>query len=323
MAQWVSGRYGASRYKAQRMIEAGHSLKSLPRISSALGTGRLDLDRVLELARLATPETERQLISWARRVTPQWIRHKADLERREAAREAKRADRGRFLQWSWEGDTTLSVYGSLTAEQGAAFVKAIDKAADEVPVSPVDDPANIEARRADALTMLVAGASAGAGESDHATVLVHVPLEALTSKTRCAEIAGLDVALHPSVTKRLCCDARIQPVITGEGGKTVAMGTESYQVPRWLRRAVLHRDEYRCTHPGCHMKRFVDVHHIVVWPLGPTELDNLVTVCRFHHKLVHEHNWRVRLIHGVVRWFRPNGDPYDPAPVLARAGPSG
>lgn len=322
MAQWISARSGASRYKAKLMVEAGYALESLPRISTALETGRLNLDRVLELARLATPETERQLIPWARRVSSSWIRHKADLERRTACKEAKDADRGRFLQWTWEGDTTLSVYGSLTADQGAAFVKAIDKAADEVPVSPVDDPANIEARRADALAMLVAGAAAEEGSSDHATVVVHVPLEALASKSRCSEIAP-GITIHPSVARRFCCDARIQPVIIGSEGTAVAVGSESYQVPRWMRRLVLRRDDYRCTHPGCHMKRFVDIHHIKPWPAGPTEPGNLATICRFHHKLVHEHNWRVRLIDGVVRWFRPNGDPHDPVPVLARAGPSG
>ncbi|MDP9295959.1 MAG: hypothetical protein M3O88_04595, partial [Actinomycetota bacterium] len=45
------------------------------------------------------------------------------------------------------------------------------------------------------------------------------------------------------------------------------------------------------------------------------DLDNLVLVCSFHHKLVHEHGWRVELgDDGVTRWLRPDGNPF-------RAGP--
>jgi len=49
---------------------------------------------------------------------------------------------------------------------------------------------------------------------------------------------------------------------------------------------------------------------------GRTDLDNLVLVCTFHHKLVHEHGWTIRREEdGTVRWFRPDGAGY-------RAGPA-
>jgi hypothetical protein len=52
---------------------------------------------------------------------------------------------------------------------------------------------------------------------------------------------------------------------------------------------------------------------MVRWPLGPTDLDNLVLVCYWHHKLVHEHRWVVKLVpDGNAVWFRPDGRPYDP-----------
>ena len=48
---------------------------------------------------------------------------------------------------------------------------------------------------------------------------------------------------------------------------------------------------------------------------GGTDLDNLVLVCSFHHKLVHEGGWRVTLRDGLrALWLRPDGRSYEPGP---------
>jgi hypothetical protein len=47
-------------------IVAGHALERLPLVSEALTGGRLSLDKVVELARFATAETEARLISMGR-----------------------------------------------------------------------------------------------------------------------------------------------------------------------------------------------------------------------------------------------------------------
>jgi Domain of unknown function (DUF222) len=58
MAHWLSMRYGISHWKAQRWIAAAHALPDLPRISEAFASGVLGIDKVVELTRFATPETE-------------------------------------------------------------------------------------------------------------------------------------------------------------------------------------------------------------------------------------------------------------------------
>ena len=65
-------------------------------------------------------------------------------------------------------------------------------------------------------------------------------------------------------------------------------------------------------------------HHIVWWERGgATDLDNLVLVCSFHHKLVHEYGWGLkRGGDGSVRWFHPDGTRYRAVPrgeVVERA----
>lgn len=65
LAHLLSMRYGISCWKARRWIDAAHALERLPRLSDALETGELSLDKVAELARFAAPETEAGLIRWA------------------------------------------------------------------------------------------------------------------------------------------------------------------------------------------------------------------------------------------------------------------
>jgi hypothetical protein len=60
---------------------------------------------------------------------------------------------------------------------------------------------------------------------------------------------------------------------------------------------------------GCHNRCYVDAHHIRHWAEGgETKLGNLVTVCRFHHRLVHEGGFGLRVTDdGVFVFTRPDG----------------
>ncbi len=69
--------------------------------------------------------------------------------------------------------------------------------------------------------------------------------------------------------------------------------------------------------PAAAFGGFTEAHHIVWWRNGGrTDLDNLLLICSFHHRLVHEHGWRIeRDPGGEIAWQRPNGIRY-------RAGPT-
>jgi hypothetical protein len=61
----------------------------------------------------------------------------------------------------------------------------------------------------------------------------------------------------------------------------------------------------------------------VVGAGGTTDLDNLLLVCTFHHKLVHEMGWGVRRERdGTVTWLSPEGARHraGPAPPLRMLG---
>lgn len=311
-ARWLSARFGLSHFKAQRMVACAKVISSLPRIREALAEGVLDLDRVTELTRMAGPGNEAELISWARRVTPQTIRARADEHRAKAAREAKRNHGQRYLVWDVDDfESVVYLNARLPLAEGLKVTGALERISKTLPVDP-DDPC-VDQRRADALVHACDTYLADHNDPERPTVVVHTTLDKLVSKTQCSEI-DRGLALHPNFARALCCDSRIQMVIRDPDGSIRAVGDPHYVVPARLRRVVLQRDGHRCTFPGCHVY-MTDVHHIIPWPRGATEEPNLVTVCRFHHNLIHVHSWMVVLRRGVAVWFRPNGDRYDPRPV--------
>jgi hypothetical protein len=82
-----------------------------------------------------------------------------------------------------------------------------------------------------------------------------------------------------------------------------------------MMRELRHRDR-GCRFPGCGSTAFSNAHHIVWWSRGgATDLDNLLLICGFHHRLIHEHGWTVeRADDGRVRWFRADGSRYRGGP---------
>ena len=78
MAHWLWMRFGISDWKARRWIAAAHALDGLPLTAAAFARGEIGVDQVVELTRLAMPETEARLLPWARNVSSGAIRARAD-----------------------------------------------------------------------------------------------------------------------------------------------------------------------------------------------------------------------------------------------------
>jgi hypothetical protein len=111
-------------------------------------------------------------------------------------------------------------------------------------------------------------------------------------------------------SRRLCCDAAVVRVRRGRDGSVLDVGRRTRTIPPALRRALEVRDG-GCRFPGCGL-RFTEGHHIVHWgDGGETKLSNLVLLCRFHHRAVHEEGFRVRMERDgrTVRFFDPRGWP--------------
>jgi hypothetical protein len=131
----------------------------------------------------------------------------------------------------------------------------------------------------------------------------------------------LDGASLPYRTaQRLMCDATFVRVITNDG-RITDIGTRDRNIGPGLRKKLLLRDR-GCVFPGCPHHRWVDAHHIVpVLDHGPTDAENLVLLCGFHHHLIHDKGWTItgNPEHGPVTFVRPDGRPLPTSPPLRHA----
>jgi hypothetical protein len=149
---------------------------------------------------------------------------------------------------------------------------------------------------------------------------VHVPIDAFRNGDAAdASRAEIHVNGAPSIDggvidgpilRRLACDAELQALIEDRRGEPLHLGRVRREPTAEIVRVVRQRDR-ECRFPGCGARRFTEAHHIVWWARGgATDVDNLVLLCGFHHRLVHEHGWSIDRSGGDVRWRRPDGLPY-------------
>ena len=319
LAHWLSMRYGISSWKARRWIDAARALERLPLISEALRVGELGCDKAVELTRIATAENEADLLRWAGLVSAAAIRRRADRAERRAIEEVRSVEESRTCSWWFYDDgRRMCLTADLPAAQGAVVARSIERVAERTPVMPGEEGKwSMDARRADALVALAAARLAREPDADRSTVIVHTSPESL-ARGEGSEIEGGGVA-HPATVHRLLCSGRAQVIVEDRAGNVVRLGRLHREPPAWMMRHVRHRDG-GCRFPGCGTRAFTNAHHIRWWSRGgATDLDNLVLICSFHHRLVHEYGWSIRRASdGAVKWFHPDGTRYSAGPTPPR-----
>lgn len=183
---------------------------------------------------------------------------------------------------------------------------------DEEETLATDPEVSLDMRRADALYAMASARIADDHDPDRSTVVVHADIDALEGRGGSCRIED-GAAIHAETALRLSCDSRLEIHLHNEIGDVVGVGRAQRTPTPWMERALRDRDR-GCAFGGCEAKRFLHAHHIEHWSRGGrTDLDNLVLVCAFHHKLLHEYGWNVELgPSGVARWLKPGGRHYEP-----------
>jgi len=107
-------------------------------------------------------------------------------------------------------------------------------------------------------------------------------------------------------------------------GRITEVGARTRIIPPAIRRALEHRD-HGCRFPGCGVPAGQG-HHIRHWAHGgPTTLSNLTTLCRRHHRAVHEEGYQVqRQADGELCFRRADGRvvPDVPPPTAVAENPA-
>lgn len=147
-------------------------------------------------------------------------------------------------------------------------------------------------------------------ETPRASATLREAAAVLTDST--CHISGIG-PLEAQTALRLTCSSPVVGVIINRDGDVLHHGRERRFVSRKQRRALTVRDRGICQYPGCERTRNLDAHHIIAWAAGgPTDLDNLILLCGFHHTCVHEGGMRIveRPGTGCRRTFLlPDGKP--------------
>src|SRR5206468_13029623 len=125
-------------------------------------------------------------------------------------------------------------------------------------------------------------------------VVIHVDAQTLAQEAdgRCELADGHALAVETA--RRLSCDGSLVE-LQERNGEPLSLGRKRRTISPALRRALAARDR-GCRFPGCDNKRFVDGHQVQHWSQGgETNLDYLLSLCRRHHRLLHERAYTVQI----------------------------
>lgn len=318
MTSWLAAQLGVAHGTAAQMVSVGAALEDLPAIAGAFGEGLLSWDKTCSLTRLADAHTDHDLAENARGLPAAQVHTLA--RRLRDSDQSDQAETKRSVRTWWDRDRQwFHLRGRMPGADGAVVEKALERAASRIPRNATNqlyDP--IDMRLADALVDIASGHVGSDPDPDRANLVVHVDLNTLTTGRGMAEIEH-----GPTITARtalrLACDARLQTVLNGSDGHPVGIGRTGRTIPAWLNRLIRQRDR-GCRFPGCERKRRVHAHHLIHWVNGgPTDLDNLVSLCGYHHRLVHDGGWKIQGDpNGELIFIRPDGRPYQPRPQPIR-----
>jgi len=322
-AHWLSWKCGVALGAAREKVRVARALEGLPRTAAAMASGRLSYSKAREITRIASVENEDYLLQIAEHGTAQHVEklvraYRRSEEAEELSREARQRE-SRSLGYHYDDDGSLVLRGRLPAEIGALLVQAIDAAVASL-AAGADVPAGtlepLDMRRADALGSIVEsfvrhGAEEAPG-SDRFRVVVHVDAETLQERVagRCEIEDGPSIAAETA--RRLACDASVIALAEGASGEPLDVGRKTRTISTRLRRLLRTRDG-GCRFPGCANQRYVDAHHIRHWANGgETKPSNLISLCRFHHRAVHEGGVRIRVLDdGAMCFVKADGSPID------------
>jgi hypothetical protein len=341
---WLSYRCGSSPAAAREQVRVARRLAELPRVRAAFARGELCYSQVRAITRVATPDTEADLLEIALHATAAQLetivrayRGVLEVELGDSSEEHRR----RFVRCEHDEDGALVIHARLPAEEGALVLAALEASrkalaqgasaeATQSGDSPAEEVERFTPSNADALvliaqTALTQGPAESAGDEHH--VVVHVDVAALAHDDdggACELENG--PALDPETARRLGCDASVLRILERDG-RPLSIGRKTRALSPALKRALRSRDR-TCRFPGCGQHRFLHAHHIHHWAHGGrTDLSNLIQLCSHHHRLVHEGGYSVeRRVGGSVRFRRPDGKtipcipsvPYGEAAALPR-----
>jgi hypothetical protein len=311
-AHWLNWKCGIALSAAREKVRVAHCLDNLPLIDAAFAAGEISYSKVRAMSRVATPENEDFLLLIAQHGTASHVEQVVRKYRSENRADEDKTEieqqQDRELVYYQDKDGSWVIHARLPAEAGSIVVKAIEAVAvteqQDVSVSaetfleeeegqPAAPRKTFSQARADAIVSMAEhflatcdqnGQWQGLKGAERCQVMLHVGIGTL--QNRC-DLDGKHW-ISAKTAKRLSCDASLVTVLENDKGQVLNIGRRARTVPPSIKRALDLRDK-TCRVPGCCNTRYLDAHHIQHWSDGgETSLDNLVHLCRHHHRQLHQ-----------------------------------
>ena len=310
---WIQAKTGTSRRDAKALLSAGLALDSLPLVDKAWAQGEISTSAATTITTGRRAQfsdeyaaIESTLVGFA--AEHRWRELRACVAEYQALCDAlddrEPSDRdGVYLD---QVGNRWALTGDLCDDAGATIDRALKSAmAGELP-GDARDPAK---RRADALVEIAryytdhAGLPMEDGRVPHLSIGFDLPSfrDSLPCPIRVWD------GPHASIAQmaRLACEAAITAMPLDPDGAPLSMGREIRDANRQQRRAIARRDG-GCRFPGCDRPTWrCHPHHVHWWDHGgPTNIDNLVCLCAFHHGVVHRKGWNTTFDGIIFTVFR-------------------
>ncbi|CAN5523386.1 HNH endonuclease signature motif containing protein [soil metagenome] len=335
---WLASNTSCTRVAANVRLKTARLARSMDHVSAAARSGALSAEKVHDLTRARTPETEdefdRDEAKLVREVIPlqveaarvhllAWrIRTLEEAGRNEPDGPAPtpRTEQDRINLSIGFGGRGL-IDGELTPESMAIVAGAVGAEIDRMHRDGQlagDDRTRAELHGKALVALIHRGSEAmdqhGAPRplviaiADTGSLSDRDPADAEEAMARRSEIVGFGPVPTETV-RRLLCNADVCRVVTDGQGQPIDVGrTERLFTARQWRAMIVSAGGV-CEFTGCgtpHER--CQAHHIQPWEHGgPTDLANGMLVCNHHHHLLHEGRFSARRSRAGIEVRRPDG----------------
>ena len=319
-ASWIARTCGMSIASAADRVCVGEQLESLPGVAAALGSGEISYQAVSTLCHLherlgehREGFDEEEMLGFAREYSISELRKLCRFAWHVANpdgffKEAEADFTRRYFHVNQMPDGMFAVDGLLDPVGGAALKTVVDVLAKP---KGDEDERTAKQRRADAVGELAMHAMDQGTLPRRHSVKPHInltmTLEGLKGELG-APPADLDLSLPISIrtAERLACDCTMSRVLLADS-MVIDVGKATRTVSAPKMRALRVRDK-GCRFAGCDRQvNWSNPHHLVYRSRGGSDkLENLVLLCFFHHRLVHEGGWQVVKVGREFQFLPPD-----------------
>jgi len=292
IAALVAWKTGVSSRNAETIVAVAHRVEEFPRCVEGLREGRFSLDQVGVIAERAGAGSDEHYVELVEVATVNQLRTAVKLEPRPDAdprpdpdpQVAKTRTDAKYTAYRIVLPTVEAAkFDAALATHHDALIADWKRDRDATGQQPSDVSPAFPTLVDGFMSVVEASWDAEATRRPHGartTVVMHVDV-----KDRVAAL-HLGPVLSQADRQYLSCDATCEAWFHRDG-QPIGAGRTTRTISRRLRRALEHRHP-TCAVPGCGATRGLHAHHIIHWEHGgATELNNLVLLCPYHHRLHH------------------------------------